>query len=328
MSRPGYTDNSNLQDRPSVSVVLPTFNRAAALPRAIDSVLKQGFSLELIVVDDGSTDGSADVVKRYGDTLKYVPQTNAGPSVARNTGLDLARGQFVAFLDSDDEWGDGSLRQRIDLLQGFPEIDLVFSDFANVEGSSHTTHFKSRPTYPNLRGAPLGNDAFRLVDSLGAVISDILVQTSTVVVRRSAVGDTRFDASLRYGEDWDFWIRLAVHSAFAYIDRPLVRRHLEGANLSQAHELAAPSECRMWQGLSDLALSRAHAAMVRARLAGAHFDQGYALERNAEFGRATAHYARAFRLGPNTRRAAVLLRCLARQLAKRRMRHHDVRRAH
>ncbi|NBU88196.1 MAG: glycosyltransferase family 2 protein, partial [Betaproteobacteria bacterium] len=88
-----------------VSVVLPTFNRAAWLPHAIDSVLHQRFQdFELIVVDDGSSDDTPEVLKRYGDALKWVTQPNAGVSCARNRGISMARGDWLAFIDSDDEW--------------------------------------------------------------------------------------------------------------------------------------------------------------------------------------------------------------------------------
>jgi glycosyltransferase involved in cell wall biosynthesis len=113
-----------------VSVVIPTYNRASRLPAAIDSVLRQGVSdIEIIVVDDGSSDDTRAVVARYGNRVRYVYQANAGVGAARNAGIRLATGTFAAFLDSDDRWHDFKLSMQLALFDARPDVGLVFSDF-------------------------------------------------------------------------------------------------------------------------------------------------------------------------------------------------------
>ena len=125
----------------SLSVVIPTYNRASLAARAIASVL---ISLvpgdEIIVVDDGSTDGTAEVVKAFGKPVRYHRIDNAGPSAARNAGIRLALGKFVAFLDSDDVWISGKLELQRNLLAARPDILFCFSDYAARYPSGEERH--------------------------------------------------------------------------------------------------------------------------------------------------------------------------------------------
>src|SRR5574337_356453 len=109
--------------RPTVSVVVPAYNAAAFLRRAIDSVLGQtAVDLELLVVDDGSTDATLQLLAGYGERLRAISQVNAGPAGARNRGLALARGRYIAFLDADDWWLPEKLGRQVALLDSRPEI--------------------------------------------------------------------------------------------------------------------------------------------------------------------------------------------------------------
>ena len=121
------TDRS--EDAPTVSVIIPTYNRAHLLPRALESVLAQTFEdLEVLVVDDGSTDGTEAVVTGYDDRVRYLRQPqNAGVSAARNRGLREARGEFVAFLDSDDEWFPEKLARQVERFRELPDrVGLLY----------------------------------------------------------------------------------------------------------------------------------------------------------------------------------------------------------
>ena len=159
---------------PVVSVVLPTYNRAALLPRAVESVIAQTYGdWELIVVDDGSTDETAAVVSAYGtklgDRFVYLRQENRGSSAARNRGIEASRGRFVAFLDSDDEFAPTKLARQLALFERYPQLGLVYSDYSIVEtdgaavGSAFDLKFPIARTAPSQKVAP---GAFVYVGSL------------------------------------------------------------------------------------------------------------------------------------------------------------------
>ena len=129
--RAGRHGRSDLMGSLSVSVVIPTYNRAKLIRRAIDSALRQlRPGDEIIVVDDGSTDNTAAVVTAFGPPVQYFPTPNGGAGRARNVGIDHATGNLVAFLDSDDEWFDGKLALQRSLMQSCPEVLFSFSNFA------------------------------------------------------------------------------------------------------------------------------------------------------------------------------------------------------
>ena len=118
---------------PKVSVIIPAYNAARYLPEAIDSVLTQTYQdCEIILVDDGSTDDTAEVVSRYGTRVTYVQQSNQGVGAARNTGIDLARGDYLVFQDADDVLLPGKLEVQASFLDQHPDVDAVFSDICPV----------------------------------------------------------------------------------------------------------------------------------------------------------------------------------------------------
>src|SRR5262249_52053928 len=142
-----------------MSVIIPTFNRARVLARAVDSVLSQSYPAgQLIVVDDGSTDETSELLRRYGDAIQYVYQENAGASAARNRGIALARHPWIAFLDSDDYWTPNYLArmaEAIDATAG--EARFYFSDMqlARTDGDTlwRAIGFRPRPPFHLLHDA-------------------------------------------------------------------------------------------------------------------------------------------------------------------------------
>lgn len=189
------------RNNPRVSVIIPTFNRAHFLGQALDSVLAQTYpDFEIIVVDDGSTDHTAVVAASFqDDRVVYVQQQNAGRSAARNQGLALARGEFIAFLDDDDLYLPGKLAVQVHYLENHEEIGLVGGDSEIISAS----------------GAPIslkvgGTEQRRL--TLPASLYACPLLPSSILLRSSWLGavDHWFDESMDRAEDTDFWIRLLV----------------------------------------------------------------------------------------------------------------------
>lgn len=197
---------SVLED-PLVSVIMPAYNSRAYLAEAIQSVLDQDYqALELIVVDDGSTDGTPDVARLFGERVHVIEQRNSGPAAARNRGVSVAHGEFIAFIDSDDIWLPGKVRAQVDYLRDNPDVGVVFGRlirwFANADGSFGSppelhvpasgqiiVHEESGWIYPEM-----------LLDSVIWIVS--------AMVRKSLWNSLGgLDESLRVGEDYDFFIR-------------------------------------------------------------------------------------------------------------------------
>ena len=194
---------------------MPTRNRAKLLERAIGSVLAQGRSdWELIVLDDGSTDHTPEVLARLASSdsrIRTVPHSSAkGPARARNRGIGLGRGEFVAFLDDDDEWLPHKLERAVEALEREPAAGLAYSPFFFVD--AHETEH-----------------VYGVVDvsqdePLRRLLAGNFLGTSAVVARRELLLDVGgFNEAMPSLEDWDLWLRVAARVRFAYVPEPLVR---------------------------------------------------------------------------------------------------------
>lgn len=236
---------------PLVSIVIPAFDAAATLDRALASVAAQTYSpWEAIVVDDGSADGTAAWVERRGDPRCRVLRraTRGGPSAARNDGIAAARGELVAFLDADDEWLPEKLARQVAAIAQHPGAGLVVCDMRAVheDGSEGTSIFT--------RQAPsAGPEAWK------ALLASSFIGTSTVVTPRRllhAVGG--FDTALAVGEDQDLFIRLALRGEVVIVPEALAIYHYRHASHSADY---ARDQARI-----VLAMVRRHLAAERGRL--------------------------------------------------------------
>lgn len=197
---------------PRVSVIVPAYNAAAHVGRAVDSVLAQTWpDLELLVVDDGSSDATLDVLAGYGTRLRVLRQANAGPAAARNHGLREAQGDYVAFLDADDYWEADKVAAQVALLEAHADVGFCSTATRVVDGAGDTVAH-----WPCLAvGTPLPDALFMN----GAAISG---STSGVMARRSLLQRSGgFDATLRGFEDPDLWTRLAASAGYACIPQAL-----------------------------------------------------------------------------------------------------------
>ncbi|MEX2454606.1 MAG: glycosyltransferase [Rhodospirillaceae bacterium] len=201
------------EERPKVSVVLPTFNRADILPTALDSALAQTYgNFEVIVIDDGSTDGTADLMRRYNDPrLRYLRQSeNRGVGAARNLGIREAAGSLISFLDSDDAWRADKLERQVALFEERTgSTGLVYCGVETTDGREN-----SRIDLPVHRGY--------LHSRL--LLSNVIVGGSCAMIRREVIPTVGyFDESLPAIEDYDFWVRIARFYSFDFVAEPLVR---------------------------------------------------------------------------------------------------------
>jgi dTDP-3-amino-3,4,6-trideoxy-alpha-D-glucose transaminase len=207
----------NPTSAPTVSAIVPVFNGEATVARAIESALAQRFdgTVEVIAVNDGSTDATADVLRAFSDRIRVLEQENRGLSAARNSGVRASSGRYLAFLDADDAWMPGKLAISVAALDEAPGAVMVYSDAVQVDAAGNLL-FDSY--------TPAGQERAPSLDEMLAGFWSIL--PSTIVVRRPAferVGGFCEEFRGFFGEDIYFYLLLLEHGPFRYLARPLVR---------------------------------------------------------------------------------------------------------
>ena len=211
---------------PTISVVIPTYNRAAKAQKSVESALDQTFSdLEVIVVDDGSADNTRDVIAQsFGDRVRYFYQSNQGASAARNKGIAEARGEWIAFLDSDDGWERDKLEWQLKTLEQFaPQCGGCYTDVRLINHSETRTFFQlAEESYRHEGEVGIGKAALKLLvrpGGAGMVICLSSFMGRTDLIRKGG----GFDLKLPYSQDSELLFRLAMQTSFCYVNRPLVR---------------------------------------------------------------------------------------------------------
>lgn len=282
---PETTSTQPYATQPLVSIIMPAYNAAAYIGEAIESVLAQDHpNKELIVIDDGSEDGTLARLSTYGDRLTLITQQNQGSAAARNAGLDAARGQYIAFLDSDDVWLPGKLKLQVAYLQRNPEIEMVFSRWG-IWKPDHGGKFPP----PTQVATALNGDP----DALPSIVPErsgwlynrllfsSLLHTITVVVRRSLVESVgRFDTDLKRGQDYDYWIRASRHTPIHQIDRVLALYRVHGQGCIRRwptinyERVVVEKALKRW-GLEGPNGEQTPPSKIRSRLAETSFSFGY-----------------------------------------------------
>jgi len=211
---------------PKVSVVIPTYNRAEQVQKSVESVLEQSFTdLEVIVVDDGSSDDTGQTLKNtFGDRIRYYFQPNQGVSVARNKGIEEAKGEWIAFLDSDDLWEKEKLDWQFKALERFaPQCAACYTDVRFYNNSETRTMFHlTQESYRHEDAIGTNPDVLRLLVRPGG--AGMVVCLSSFLAHRNVLKKAgEFDPTLLYSQDSEFLFRLALQTGFCYVNLPLVR---------------------------------------------------------------------------------------------------------
>ena len=198
------------------SIVIPLYNKAKYIPKAIQSILGQTLQdFEIIIIDDGSTDESIQVVKTINDQrINLISQPNSGVSAARNKGVELAKHEYIAFLDADDWWERSFLEEMYQLISNYPDAALYASNYFIVKNQlNHPTQIGVSKDFQQ-----------GYIDYVITYAKTfwVPINCSFVVVKKdvfSKIGG--FKPHLKFGEDFDLWVRLALKYKVAYINKPL-----------------------------------------------------------------------------------------------------------
>lgn len=207
---------------PLVSVIIPTYNRAGTIVRCLDSVFEQTYrSMEVIVVDDGSVDETVELIKKYGDKVTLICQPNGGPSSARNTGFATARGEIIAFLDSDDTWKPDKLERQVRLMMlGGSTVPCCVCN-ATIMSNNGTSNTSFRVSDVESRLA----EGYWL-NPVAIIATRFLLFNQVVAIRRDAFESIGgFNENMRLLEDYDLAFRLALLGPWAFVSEALVEKY-------------------------------------------------------------------------------------------------------
>ena len=197
----------------NISVVIPTYNRRQTIGRSIDSVLNQTlFPSEIIVVDDGSTDGTSDYIQSNFPSIRLLQQPNKGVSAARNKGVRCADANWIALLDSDDEWFPQKLEKQVMTLSQNPDIKFCHTEEIWIRNGVRVNQMKKHQKY----GGHIFNKCLDMCR----------ISPSSVLFHRSILDDVGyFDKDQKVCEDYDLWLRITANYTILFLDRPLIKKY-------------------------------------------------------------------------------------------------------
>ncbi len=198
-----------MNSSPLASVIIPAYNCAQYIALAVRSALDQDYpNKEIIVVNDGSTDSTAEVLAQFGARIVVINQANCGVAAARNRGMQSARGDYIALLDADDVWLPGKLRKQVDYLSAHPELGAVYCAWREWRPDALGVF-----TLPHVSRDALEQDGIEAQDSgwlYNKLFQDSIIHTTTLLMRREIMQQAgSFDPALRRGQDYDYWFRLS-----------------------------------------------------------------------------------------------------------------------
>ena len=313
-----------------VSVIIPTYNRAKLLPRALESAFAQTYKhVEIIVIDDGSTDSTKVVLQKYSNNIRIIQSDHQGAVNARNLGMSASQGKYICFLDSDDEYYPYKIEAQVETIETHSEIDMISTEVSGIypEGEVDEYHLKKyHSTY----------DKYKLTyDTIYSVKKDIkiecvnkilpfysgnifkyallgtLIMSNTVLFKRNLLDVIGFqDQRFKYGEDYNFVTRICKHSNVGFIDIPTYKLYYHDGQMTRfvTKKHSADRNKKIIEGYNtilktveeqafdDKEYYQIHTLEVNARIAELKKDIGYMLYNCGEYAKAIKYIRSAYEL--------------------------------
>lgn len=289
--------------KPLVTILIPVYNGEAYIAQAVDSALAQDHPhKEIIVINDGSTDGSMAILARYGAAIRVIDQVNGGPPRARNVGLRAAQGDYIAFLDADDIWLPGKISAQVAHMEACPEVGACYTAWhvwpADEDGVFRPPAFASRP----LQG--VAADPKRSGWIYDRLLFDCELLTTTVMLRTTvarAVGE--FNEKYWNGDDYDYWLRISQVGQISRLDAVGALYRVVQGSVSRKprpvnFELVVIEGALARFGLRAPQGGAADAAAMQRRLDHLVFQYGYSHWRNGDARIALQSFCRNLRFAP------------------------------
>ena len=293
-----------------ISAVIPAYNSADFIADAIASIVKQTHPVdEIIIVDDGSADNTEQVVQGIFGAIRYYKQANQGPSAARNQGVKMAGGDWIAFLDADDQWTPDKIEKQLAALARYPELQLIAGDMAEIDSQNRLLtpsvldKHQLLQDFRQLGGQPMPH-------ALTALLRKNFIPTGTVLVRRDVVlAAGLFNESIRFGEDLELWAKIAARHAITCLPQILMLRRLHGNNATQLTGRMLADLVKVMQSLSDAipAELKQQGLNPRRLVAGSYADLGYWYFSVNDYSAARSALRASLRAAVNRRAALYLL---------------------
>jgi glycosyltransferase involved in cell wall biosynthesis len=289
----------------NVSIIIPTYNSADYLPETIESVLSQDYKdIEIIVVDDMSTDNTRDIISDIGsDKIRYVclDKNHGGPSRPRNIGVKEAKGEYIALCDSDDLFVNGRIHSAVELLQKFPEVGLVFTNAEKFEDKTNRIIGNFLTGYDLFWALPKKNVLSNsyIIETNAAhecLYYENYINTSGVTIRKSVFDQIgHFDESLANGDDRDMWFHITRVLPIGFIDRIGVKIRVREGSISRR----GPSLFQNRIKVIEKQLQQVDSSKLRKRcydiIASQNYSLGYHYQVNGKFKDAKKYYIRSLK---------------------------------
>jgi glycosyltransferase involved in cell wall biosynthesis len=271
-----------------VSVIIPTFNRSRTIRAAVDSVLAQtGPKLEIIVVDDGSSDETYEILRNYIDKgiITYYKQENKGPASARNLGIENSNGEFICFLDADDTLQMNSIQNRLSAFRMCPGFGLLFTDFTKIQLENGKSIVKSEKelefigfltTIAKGHIRSVNGDVYLFDKGIfNELVFRCFIWTGTVIIPKNVFADIGFfDEELRIAEDHDLWLRIALKYEIAFLDKCTAEYVLHDGGITKNIPLYYDSSIKVRSRYLN-ALPPSFQKKIKNKLAYFSFVKGY-----------------------------------------------------
>jgi len=270
-----------------VSVIIPAYNSREHIAEAVQSALDQTYQpVEVIAIDDGSTDGTGEVLRSFGNKIRYIRKENGGPASARNVGIESAAGEFVAFLDGDDIWYPQKLEKQMSLFQG--DVGLVYARVDSFDENGPVEKVRK----PLIRG-----------EVFERLFNKNLISTSTVVVKKECfdkVGLFDEDPDLISVEDYDMWLRIAALTKVDFLDEPLIKYRLHPGGISKNYHRSYNGEMKvLTKNLANVSGKYPRLKQeIRGRFAKLFYEFGYDLFAAGALSEARAEFKKSIQYNP------------------------------
>jgi len=225
----------------NISVIIPTYNRKETLSRALESVFEQTFEpFEILIIDDGSDDGTQEWIRENYPLVKYIYQDNAGVSNARNNAIRISKGEWIALLDSDDEWLPDKLKNQVRLINNNPSYKFCHTNEIWIRDGVRVNQMKKHQKY--------GGQIFE------HCLDICRISPSSSLIKKSVFEEIGFfDETLKVCEDYDLWLRIAARYPVLFLDQPLIKKY--GGHSDQLSKVLKGIEQYRIQSLEKIILS-------------------------------------------------------------------------